>query len=36
MIRGQIVIHGSTESYYVKLLALEAAKEILASTCPIP
>ncbi len=36
MNNGQVVIHGSTKSYYVKLLALEAAKEVLASTCPIP
>jgi hypothetical protein len=36
LIHGQIVIHGSARSYYVKLLALEAARQVLASTCPLP
>jgi hypothetical protein len=36
LIHGQIVIHGSARSYYVKLLALEAAREVLASSCPLP
>jgi hypothetical protein len=33
---GQIVVHGSTRSYYVKLLALEAAGEVRTWICPIP
>ncbi len=36
LINGQILVHGSARSYYVKLLALEAAREVLASTCSIP
>jgi hypothetical protein len=36
LIDGQIVVHGSTRSYYVKSLALEAAREIRALICPIP
>jgi hypothetical protein len=36
LIAGQIVVHGSAGSYYVKLLALEAAREVLASIGPIP
>ena len=36
LINGQIVVHGSTTSYYVKLLALEAAGEARALICPIP
>jgi hypothetical protein len=36
LINGQIVVHGSTRSYYVKLLALEAAGEARALICPIP
>jgi hypothetical protein len=35
LINGQIVVHGSTRSYYVKLLALEAAGEVRALICPI-
>jgi hypothetical protein len=35
-INGQIVVHGSSKSYYVKLLALEAAREVRALICPIP
>jgi hypothetical protein len=31
LVDGQIVVHGSTGSYYVKLLALEAARGVLAS-----
>jgi hypothetical protein len=34
LINGQIVVHGSTTSYYVKLLALEAAREVRALICP--
>jgi hypothetical protein len=36
LLNGQIVVHGSTTSYYVKLLALEAAREARALICPIP
>jgi hypothetical protein len=36
LINGQIVVHGSTTSYYVKLLALEAAREVRTLICPIP
>jgi len=35
-INGQIVVHGSARSYYVKLLALEAAGEARALICPRP
>jgi hypothetical protein len=35
-INGQIAVHGSTRSYYVKLLALEAAGEARTLICPIP
>jgi hypothetical protein len=33
---GRIVVHGATRLYYVKSLALEAAREVLASIGPIP
>jgi hypothetical protein len=36
LINGQIVVHGSTKSYYVKVLAIEAAREVRALICPIP
>jgi hypothetical protein len=36
LINGQIVVHGSTNSYYVKSLALEAGEEIRALICPTP
>jgi hypothetical protein len=36
LINGQIVVQGSTTSYYVKLLALEAAREVRALICPKP
>jgi len=35
LINSQIVMRGSTRSYYVKLLALEAARDIRALICPI-
>ena len=36
LIKGQIVVHGRTRSYYDKLLALEAAREVGVLICPIP
>ena len=36
LINGQLVVRGSTNSYYVKSLALEAAQEVRALVCPIP
>jgi hypothetical protein len=36
LIDGQVVVEGSARSYYVKLLAVEAAREVLASIGPIP
>ena len=36
LIDGQIVVRRSAGSYYVKLLALEAAREVLASISPVP
>ena len=34
LINGQIVVHGTARSYYVKLLALEAAREVLGFDLP--
>jgi len=34
-IDGQIVVHGSATSYYVKLLALEAGREVSALIGPM-
>jgi hypothetical protein len=36
LVNNEVVVHGSTSSYYVKLLALEAAKEVRALICPTP
>ena len=36
LINGQIVVQGSTTSYYVKLLTLEAAREVRVLICPRP
>jgi hypothetical protein len=35
-IDGQIVVRGTARSFFVKLLALEAAREVLALTCSAP